>query len=142
MPKPIPKRWSFSLTSEEFNSVDLSWPDVLKETARLKSGEVAASSDAASAQLEFNATHAAVLFMQRGGDILRPYFPGRPAEGQDITAFYCDCCGDLLGPRDEYLARFMERAEGFRLFEAMLREVELPRGWAGEGLKGEGEVLE
>lgn len=64
--------------------------------------------------------------MGTDGRILRPYLPGRSAEAQDLTPFFCGECGIQLGPKDEYLTRFFDRATGFRLFEGALQGPPLP----------------
>ena len=128
MPK-VPDHWRLNLSSEQVGFGDLSWDEALKEAAAIEFGDLAAQSEGECVQCEFDGKHAAVLYMGRDGVILRPYFPGRPPEAQDLTPYFCKCCGILLGPMDEYLARFFERAEGFLLFERVLCGPSLPTAW-------------
>jgi len=122
----IPDRWRFSLDNDEISRREMSWADALRIARQVDYGELAAQSDGECVQCEFNATHAAVLYMGRDEVILRPYLPERPAAAQDLTPFFCGGCGIQLGPKDEYLACFFDRETGFRLFEAVLRGTSLP----------------
>jgi hypothetical protein len=81
--------------------------------------------------VEFNALHAAVMYMGPDKVILRPYLPGRSADSQDIAPYFCECCGVLLGPHDEYLSKFVARDRGFRLFAAVVQGPELPKTLPG-----------
>jgi hypothetical protein len=124
--KSVPERWRFSLDSEEISIRELSWTGAVKAAREAEQGDLAAQSDGECVPCEFNATHAAVLYMGRDGVILRPYLPDRPAAAQDLTPSFCGGCGIQLGPKEEYLARFFDRETGFRLFEAVLCGPPLP----------------
>lgn len=126
MNQSIPDRWRFSLDTEDVSLRDLSWPEAIEAARATATGDLAAQSDGECVQLEFNASHAAVLYMGRDGVILRPYFPNRSAESQDLTPFFCGSCGIRVGAQDEYLARFFDREDGFRLFAEVLRGPSLP----------------
>lgn len=126
MEQAVPDRWRFSLDSEDVSLRDLSWPEARRMARANETGDLAAQSDGECVQLEFNATHAAVLYMGRDGIIRWPYRPNSPTDAQDITPYFCKCCGIRIGSQDGYLARFFERADGFRLFEAVLRGPTLP----------------
>ncbi|HEY7312102.1 MAG TPA: hypothetical protein VH643_22245 [Gemmataceae bacterium] len=126
MAKSVPERWRFSLDNEEISLRKVSWADAVKAARETEQGDLAAQSDGECVQCEFNATHAAVLYMGRDGVILRPYLPDRPPAAQDLTPFFCGGCGIQLGPQEEYLARFFDRETGFRLFEAVLCGPPLP----------------
>jgi hypothetical protein len=124
--KSVPERWRFSLDNEEISLRDLSWADAVQAAREIEQGDLAAQSAGECVQCEFNATHAAVLYMGPDGVILRPYLLDLPAAAQDLTPFFCGSCGIQVGPKAEYLARFFDRAAGFRLFEAVLYGLPLP----------------
>jgi hypothetical protein len=123
----IPERWRFNFDDDEVSLRDLSWPQAVEVFRDAEAGELVGQSDGECVTLEFNAVHAAVLCMGRDRVILRPYFPRRPADIQDLEPFVCSCCGIRLGDQDEYLARFLlSRADGFRLFAEVLASSSLP----------------
>jgi hypothetical protein len=116
----VPERWRFRFDDEDVSLDALSWPQAVRVFHDAAVGELSGQADDECVSLEFDATHAAVLYMGRGGVILRPYFPNRPAATQDLGPFFCGACGIRLGPKNEYLARFVGREDGFRLFRAVL----------------------
>jgi hypothetical protein len=123
----VPERWRFSFDDDEVSRRDLTWPQAAQVFHDSESGALAGQSDGECVSLEFNATHAAVLYVGRDRVILRPYFPRSPAGAQDLGPFFCRSCGLRLGDQDEYLARFLlGRADGFRLFAAALAGPPLP----------------
>ena len=122
-------RWRFNLESDEESFAGLSVHEAFECAAEIENGTLSALADGECVQCEFNATHASVLFMGRDRVILRPFFPARPAEAQDLAPFYCSCCGILEGPMDEYLARFFDRQDGLLLFRRVLMGPSLPRVW-------------
>ena len=127
MEHPVPHRWRFSLDTEDVSLRDLSWPEALQVARTSTTGDLAAQFDGECVQLEFNTTHAAVLYMGRDDAILRPYFPNRSPESQDLARFFCGGCGIRLGSREEYLSCFFDREAGFRLFAAVVRGPSLPK---------------
>jgi hypothetical protein len=123
----VPERWRFSFDDDEVSLRDLTWPQAVQLFRDSEAGDLSGRSDGECVSLEFNPTHAAVLCMGREGAILRPYFPRRPASAQDLGPFFCGSCGIRLGDQEEYLARFLlSRADGFRLFAAVLVGLTLP----------------
>jgi hypothetical protein len=122
----ILNRWRFGLDTEEVSLHDLSWQEAVDLARATSAGDLTAQSDGEFAKLEFNATHAAVLYMGRDGVILRPYFPNRSAADQNLSRFFCGGCGIRVGSQDEYLARFFDREHGFRLFAAVVGSPSLP----------------
>jgi hypothetical protein len=127
----VPERWRFSFNDDEVSLRDLTWSQAVHLFREAGAGDLNGQSEGECVSLEFNATHAAVLYMGRDGVILRPYFPRRPAAAQDLgpffCGFFCGSCGIRLGDQDEFLARFLlSRAEGFRLFAAVLGGTSLP----------------
>jgi hypothetical protein len=122
----IPYQWRFRYEDEEISLRDLSWSDVARVLQDAEAGNVSGQADGVCVSLEFDRDHAAVLYMGRDGVILRPYFPHLPPAVQDLGPFFCDGCGVRLGAHGEYLARFMSRADGFRLFAAVLAGPSLP----------------
>ena len=123
----VPERWRFSFDDKMVSLRELSWPQAVQVFRDTLAGDLAGQSNGECVSLEFNARHAAVLYMGRDGVILRPYFPQRPSASQDLGPFFCRCCGIQLGNKEEYLARFLlSRADGFRLFEAVLAGSSLP----------------
>src|SRR5260370_41861525 len=97
----VHERWRFSLDNEEMSLRELSWADALEAAHETRQGDLAAQSDGECVQCEFNATHAAVLYMGRDGVILRPYLPGRPEAAQDLSPFFCGGRGIPAGPPQE-----------------------------------------
>lgn len=126
MESSISNRWRFSLDTENVSLKNLSWQEAEIAARTSTSGDLAAQTEDVCVSLEFNSTHAAVLYMGPDKIILRPYLPQRTPESQDLGPFFCKCCGVLLGPQEEYLARFLTRAEGFQLFLSILQNQSLP----------------
>ena len=123
----VPERWRFSFDDEAVSLRDLSWPHAVRVFHDAKAGYLAGQSDGECVDLEFNAAHAAVLYLGRDRVILRPFFSRRPAAAQDLGPFFCRGCGVRVGSQGEYLARFLlSRADGFRLFAAVLAGRPLP----------------
>ncbi len=120
-------QWRFSFDDEQTSLRNLSWSQAVQVFRDTTAGELTAQSDGNCVSVEFNANHAAVLYMGRDGVILRPYFPLRSAGTQDLAPFFCGGCGVRVGDRQEYLTRFLlTRADGFRLFTAVLVDAALP----------------
>jgi hypothetical protein len=125
----VPARWRFRFDDEEVSLRDLSWEQAVRVFRDAEAGDLAAEADGECASLEFDAAHAAVLYMGRDGGILRPYFPHRPAPAQELGPLFCSGCGIRVGPQEEYLARFLlSREDGLRLFAAVLGGPPLPAG--------------
>ena len=122
----IPDRWRFRFDSEAASLRDLPWAEAMRVFGGSASGDFTAETEGECVSLEFNDVYAAVLYMGRDGVVLRPYFLHRPAADQDLQPFFCGGCGIRVGDRDEYLARFVSREDGFRLFVAVLANAALP----------------
>jgi hypothetical protein len=123
----VPERWRFSFDNDAVSLYGLSWREAVQVFRDTEAGDLAAQSNGECISLEFNAAHAAVLYMGQDRIILRPYFVNEPAAAQDLGPFFCRCCGIQLGHGDEYLARFLlSRTEGMRLFAAVLAGPSLP----------------
>jgi len=122
----IPDRWRFRFDSEAASLRDLPWAEAMRVFSDSASGDLTAETEGECVSLEFNDAHAAVLYMGRDGVVLRPYFLDRPAADQALEPFFCGGCGIRVGDRDEYLARFVSREDGFRLFVAVLADTALP----------------
>ena len=122
----IPDRWRFRFDSEAASLRDLPWAEAMRVFSDSASGDLTAETEGECVSLEFNDAHAAVLYMGRDGVVLRPYFLDRPAANQALEPFFCGGCGIRVGDRDEYLARFVSREDGFRLFVAVLADTALP----------------
>jgi hypothetical protein len=123
----VPERWRFSFSDDEVSLRDLSWDRAAELFREAEAGDLAGVSDGECVSLEFNATHAAVLYMGRDRVTLRPYIPRQSAAAQDLGPFFCRSCGIRVGDQDEYLSRFLlSRADGFRLFAAVLAGSPLP----------------
>jgi hypothetical protein len=121
----VPERWQFRFDDDEVSLRDLSWPQAERVFFGATSGDLAGEADGECVSLEFNAIHAAVLYMGRDWVTLRPYFPHRPSAAQDLGPFFCEV-GLRRGPQDEYLRCFVGREDGFRLFKAVLIGPSLP----------------
>jgi hypothetical protein len=120
-------RWRYCFHDDFVSLRDLSRPEAVEVFRDAEDGELAADVDGEGATLEFNAAHAAVIYMGRDRLLLRPYFPLRPAAAQDLGPFFCRSCGIRQGDRDEYLSRFLlTRTDGLRLFAAVLAGPPLP----------------
>ncbi len=91
--RPISERWSFGLDNEKISLRDISWSDALPAARETEQGVLAAQSDGECVQCEFNATHAAVLYMGRDEVIYWPYLPDRSAAEQDLTPFFAADAG-------------------------------------------------
>jgi hypothetical protein len=123
----VPERWRFSFDDEEVSLRNLSWSEAVRVFRDTEAGNLTGQADGECISLEFNATHAAVLYMGRDGVILRPYFPHRPPAAQDLGPFFCGGCGIRVGDQADYLARFLvSRGDGLRLFTAALVGPTLP----------------
>lgn len=122
----VPESWRFHFAGDTVTLRDLDWPGAVRAFRDFARGDLYAEAGDEQVSLEFNAEHAAVLYMRAGEAVLRPYFPHRSAESQDLSPFFCDCCGVQIGDPDEYLSRFLGRQDGFRLFEALLHGPGLP----------------
>ena len=122
----VPERWRFSFDDDAVSLHNLSWPQAARVFRDAPAGELAGQSDGECVALEFDPARAAVLFMGPDRVVLRPYFPRRPAAAQDLRPCFCGC-GIRLGNHAEYLSRFLlSRADGFRLFAAVLAGPALP----------------
>jgi len=119
-------QWRFRADNDDVDLRDLTLSEVLAVASQWEEGAVAAERGGECVQLEFNSSHAAVLYMGPDKTILRPFFPGRSAESQDISPYFCRCCGIHLGPQDEYLSKFVSRDRGVQLFVAVIESSELP----------------
>ncbi|OJW07114.1 MAG: hypothetical protein BGO49_28095 [Planctomycetales bacterium 71-10] len=124
--REVPACWRFHFDGDTATLRDLDWPEVVRAFRDFARGDLSAEAGDEHVSFQFNAEHAAVLYMRSGAAVLRPYFPDRSAESQDLSPFFCDCCGVQLGDPDEYLSRFLDRQDGFRLFEALLHGPGLP----------------
>jgi hypothetical protein len=124
---PVPERWRFCFSDDEVSLPHLSWHQAVRLFRDAESGELTGQSDGECVSLEFDATHAAVLYMGQDAVILRPYFPRESVVAQDVGQFFCGSCGIRKGHQDEYLMRFLlNRVEGFALFRAVLAGSPLP----------------
>jgi hypothetical protein len=124
----IPAKWRLSFDNSEISGRDLSWADSLQLFSSSDSGELSAQAEGKCVSLEFNSQHAAVLYLGNDGVILRPYFSSRSYAEQDVSEFFCKCCGVQLGDIDEYLSRFLlSRSQGMELFKTVLATSSLPR---------------
>jgi hypothetical protein len=102
------------------------WAEVLRLCDGADSGVVVANGEGGERiELEFNATHASIIFAD-DERVLRPYFPCRDAASQDIDEFFCDGCGLRVGNLDGFLAHCMDRGEGFRLCGELFQSGTLP----------------
>jgi hypothetical protein len=132
--------WRFRVDGEDISRKDLTLPEALEVAAGCEKGTVAAQRTGHCVQLEFNNTHAAVLYMGADKVILRPYIPSRSHQSQDVTPFFCNGCGILIGSLDEYLTRFFNRDAGIRLFVSVVSNVELPAHFPGTPAEPESEI--
>src|SRR4051794_33404150 len=108
----VSEQWRFSLQLPDASLKPPTLAHALRWSQDENSGTISAQGTQGDcADLEFNATHAAVWYMGSDKIIRRAYFPNRPAADQDISGFYCNCCGILLCSftDKEYLSRFMRR---------------------------------
>lgn len=124
--RDVPGCWRFTFDDGNVTLRDLDWPGAERAFRDFARGDLYGEAGDEHVSIEFNADHAAVLYLRSGEATLRPYFPHRSAESQDLSPFFCDCCGIRLGDADEYLSRFLGRQDGFRLFEALLHGPGLP----------------
>jgi hypothetical protein len=129
--QPDDSKWRFRVDNETVGLRNLTLSEALDAASRCEEGTVAGERGGACVQLEFDSSHAAVLYMGPDKQILRPYFPNRPAESQDISPYFCKCCGVQLGPKDEYLSKFFSRDHGVELFVAIVKGPELPKLFPG-----------
>jgi hypothetical protein len=126
MAQSVPDQWRFSIDTPQGSHRDLAWREAISAAQELAVGSLCADRQGESMNLEFNATHAALLYARRLEPTLRPYFPNRAPELQDVRPFFCGSCSVFLGSKDEYLSRFLDRESGFRLFVAALHGPPLP----------------
>jgi hypothetical protein len=122
----VPERWRFNFNNEQVSLRGLSWEQAVGVFRDADAGDLSGQADGECVSLEFNTSHAAVLYMRRDRVILRPYLLHRPAAAQDLGPFVCGECGIELGDKNEYLARFVSREDGLRLFTAVLASPLLP----------------
>jgi hypothetical protein len=71
-------------------------------------------------ELQFDSSHALVLYMRADWTILRPHLPNRRRTGEGVEDFFCECCGVQLGDRVAMLSQCVSREEGFRLCREIL----------------------
>ena len=124
-------QWRFRVDNEDVGLCDLTLSEALDAASRCDEGTVAGERGSECVQLEFNCSHAAVLYMGPNKKILRPYFPNRTDESQDISPYFCKCCGIQVGPQDEYLSKFFSRDRGVQLLTAVIEAPELPKLFRG-----------
>jgi hypothetical protein len=133
MAMSVSRQWYFTLDFEDapgdFDTLYFSTlAEALQQAQTAVVGSLAAKGENGDwAALEFDATHAVVWYMGRDRLLRRPYFPHRPAADQVLGER--DPRDDvLLGlcSYDERLPHHLTRAEGVRLFAALLRGGTLP----------------
>jgi hypothetical protein len=101
-------------------------PSGVDEAMRLageaQSGTLAATGEAGDCvEMQFDQSHALVLYMATDQRILRPHFPHRQETGEGVEAFFCECCGVQLGDKAEAFRKCMARGEAMRLCREILR---------------------
>jgi len=104
-------RFDVDLRDRGFDAED--WEEVLSLCKEAVSGTVVANGERGERiELEFNATHASIIFAD-DERVLRPYFPGRDAASQAIDEFFCGGCGLRVSNLDGFLERVMNCSTGF-----------------------------
>lgn len=121
-----PVVWRFHFVGDEESFDNLTWPEAKRVCKHAEDGELIATGGGMQIYLEFNTSHVVLDLKLPDNVWLRPYFPHRPGVDQDLAPFFRAYCGTWIHDRDEYLARGMEREEGFRLFVAVLVGPSLP----------------
>lgn len=96
----VPARWRFNFNDDAVSLRDLSWAEAARVFRGAETGDLDGQADGECVSLEFDASHAAVVYMGRDGVIVRPYFPHRAAATQDLAPFF-DGCGIRVGPQGD-----------------------------------------
>jgi hypothetical protein len=113
-------RWTFTLELEDASLKPSTESQALRLARQAQGGTLGATGDLGDClDMQFDSTHALVLFMAASGPILRPHFPNRKETGARVEEFFCACCGVQLGKKTEMLRCCLSREEGFRVCRAI-----------------------
>jgi hypothetical protein len=114
-------KWNIDLEDEETSFGPSASEDALASARQMPRGTLNATGDGGDClQMQFNESHAMVLYMTHEGVLLRPHFPNRSLTGAGIEEYYCECCGVQLGDIDQLAAQCMNREEGISLCDRIL----------------------